>query len=94
MTETASAEGQPLKTLTTKNIEASKSNMNNPILASFVPKLLLYPGLDSGLRTALRAGPHIELIDNPASNLCQAIVMRHQVLPAVNSGAFVKERAL
>ena len=64
--------------LTIENIKAGNSNMRNPILASFAAKLLPYRGLGSGLLRALRAWPHIELIDDRAGNLFKAIVARPQ----------------
>lgn len=67
--------------LTIENIKAGNSNIRNPVLASFAAKLLPYRGLGSGLLRALRAWPHIELIDDRAGNLFKAIVMRPQVLP-------------
>lgn len=62
--------------LTIENIKAGNSNIRNPILASFAAKLLPYRGLGSGLLRALRAWPHIELIDDRAGNLFKAIVAR------------------
>ena len=62
--------------LTIENIKAGNSNMRNPILASFAAKLLPYRGLGSGLLRALRAWPHIELIDDRAGNLFKAIITR------------------
>lgn len=62
--------------LTIENIKAGNSNMRNPILASFAAKLLPYRGLGSGLLRALRAWPHIELIDDRAGNMFKAIVAR------------------
>lgn len=62
--------------LTIENIKAGNSNMRNPILASFAAKLLPYRGLGSGLLRALRAWPHIELIDDRAGNLFKVIVAR------------------
>lgn len=62
--------------LTIENIKAGNSNIRNPILASFATKLLPYRGLGSGLLRALRAYPHIELIDDRAGNLFKVIVAR------------------
>ena len=62
--------------LTIENIKAGNSNMRNPILASFAAKLLPYRGLGSGLLRALRAWPHIELIDDRVGNLFKVNVMR------------------
>ncbi|MCL2877004.1 MAG: putative DNA binding domain-containing protein [Betaproteobacteria bacterium] len=64
--------------LTIENIKAGNSNMRNPILASFAAKLLPYRGLGSGLLRAIRAWPHIELVDDLAGNLFKAIVARPQ----------------
>ena len=62
--------------LTIENIKAGNSNMRNPILASFAAKLLPYRGLGSGLLRALRAWPHIELIDDRSGNMFKVIVTR------------------
>ncbi|EPG3715652.1 hypothetical protein [Pseudomonas aeruginosa] len=62
--------------LSVEYIKADNSNMRNPILASFAAKLLPYRGLGSGLLRALRARPHIELIDDRAGNLFKVIVAR------------------
>lgn len=67
--------------LTIENIKAGNSNMRNPVLASFAAKLLPYRGLGSGLLRALRAWPHIDLIDDRAGNLFKAIVTRPQAQP-------------
>ena len=64
--------------LTIENIKAGNSNIRNPILASFATKLLPYRGLGSGLLRALRAWPHIELIDDRAGSLFRVIVHRRQ----------------
>jgi ATP-dependent DNA helicase RecG len=65
--------------LTIENIKAGNSNMRNPILASFAAKLLPYRGLGSGLLRALRAWPHIDLIDDRVGNLFKVNVMRADV---------------
>jgi ATP-dependent DNA helicase RecG len=62
--------------LTIENIKAGNSNIRNPILASFAAKLLPYRGLGSGILRALRAYPHIELIEDRAGNLFKVIVAR------------------
>jgi len=62
--------------LTIENIKAGNSNMRNPILASFAAKLLPYRGLGSGLLRALRAWPHIDLVDDRFGNLFKVNVMR------------------
>ena len=62
--------------LTIENIKTGNSNIRNPILASFASKLLPYRGLGSGILRALRAYPHIELIDDREGNLFKVIVAR------------------
>ncbi len=62
--------------LTVENIKAGNSNMRNPVLASFAAKLIPYRGLGSGLLRALRAWPHIELIDDRVGNLFKVVVVR------------------
>lgn len=68
--------------LTIENIKAGNSNMRNPVLASFAAKLLPYRGLGSGLLRALRAWPHIELVDDRAGNMFKAIVVRPNAQPS------------
>jgi len=63
---------------TIENIKPDNSNMRNPIVASFAAKLLQYHGIDSGLLSALRAWPQIELIDDRAGNLFKVIIVRPQ----------------
>ena len=69
--------------LTIENVKAGNSNMRNPVLASFAPKLLPYRGLGSGLLRALQAWPDIELVDDRAGNLFEVTVSRPHVLAAM-----------
>ncbi|MBW8830833.1 MAG: putative DNA binding domain-containing protein [Burkholderiales bacterium] len=78
--------------LTVENIKAGNSNMRNPILASFAAKLLPYRGLGSGLLRALRAWPQIELIDDRAGNLFEAIVVLPSALEAAGKSALHEGR--
>lgn len=62
--------------LTVENIKMGNSNVRNPILASFAPKVLPYRGLGSGIKRALKAYPDIEFIDDRAGNAFKAIIKR------------------
>lgn len=62
--------------LTVENIKLGNSNVRNPILASFAPKVLPYRGLGSGIRRSIRAYPFIELIDDRDANLFKVIIQR------------------
>ncbi len=64
--------------LTIENIKMGNSNIRNPILASFAPKILPYRGLGSGIKRAIKAYPDIELIDDRAGNTFKAIIKRHR----------------
>lgn len=64
--------------LTIENIKMGNSNVRNPILASFAPKVLPYRGLGSGIKRALKAYPDIEFIDDRAGNAFKAIIKRAQ----------------
>lgn len=64
--------------LTIENIKMGNSNVRNPILASFAPKVLPYRGLGSGIKRAIKAYPDIELIDDRAGNAFKAIIKRAQ----------------
>ncbi len=70
--------------LTVENIKLGNSNVRNPILASFAPKLLPYRGLGSGILRALKAYPDIDLIDDRDGNIFKAIIKRHQYSQEVN----------
>ena len=63
--------------LTIENIKMGNSNVRNPILASFAPKILPYRGLGSGIKRAIKAYPHIEFIDDRDGNTFKAIIMRN-----------------
>ncbi len=62
--------------LTIENIKLGNSNVRNPILASFAPKILPYRGLGSGIRRALKAYPDIDLIDDRDGNSFKVIIRR------------------
>lgn len=62
--------------LTVENIKLGNSNVRNPILASFAPKVLPYRGLGSGIRRSIRTYPFIELIDDRDANLFKVIIQR------------------
>lgn len=62
--------------LTIENIKMGNSNVRNPILASFAPKLLPYRGLGSGIKRALKAYPNIDLIDDRTGNMFKVIINR------------------
>ena len=62
--------------LTIENIKLGNSNIRNPILASFAAKLLPYRGLGSGIRRALSAYPHIDLIEDKGANTFTVVIKR------------------
>lgn len=62
--------------LTIENIKMGNSNVRNPILASFAPKVLPYRGLGSGIKRAIRAYSDIELIDDREGNMFVVIIRR------------------
>ena len=62
--------------LTIENIKMGNSNVRNPILASFAPKVFPYRGLGSGIKRAIKAYPDIEFIDDRAGNTFKAIIKR------------------
>lgn len=64
--------------LTIENIKMGNSNVRNPILASFAPKVLPYRGLGSGIKRAIKAYPDIEFVDDRAGNAFKAIIKRAQ----------------
>lgn len=68
--------GQLPNNLTIENIKMGNSNVRNPIIASFAPKVLPYRGLGSGIKRALKAYPDIEFIDDKAGNVFKAIIKR------------------
>lgn len=63
--------------LTIENIKMGNSNVRNPILASFAPKVLPYRGLGSGIKRAIKAYPDIEFIDERAGNIFKVIIQRN-----------------
>ncbi|MEM6508769.1 MAG: RNA-binding domain-containing protein [Pseudomonadota bacterium] len=62
--------------LTIENIKMGNSNVRNPILASFAPKILPYRGLGSGIKRAIKVYPDIELIDDRDGNNFKVIIKR------------------
>lgn len=64
--------------LTIENIKMGNSNVRNPILASFAPKVLPYRGLGSGIKRAIKAYPDIEFVDDRDGNAFKAIIKRAQ----------------
>lgn len=62
--------------LTIENIKMGNSNVRNPILASFAPKVLPYRGLGSGILRALRAYPDLEFYDDKNGNLFKVLIRR------------------
>lgn len=62
--------------LTIENIKMGNSNVRNPILASFAPKVFPYRGLGSGIKRAIKAYPDIEFVDDRAGNTFKAIIKR------------------
>ncbi len=62
--------------LTIENIKMGVSNVRNPVLSSFAPKILPYRGLGSGIQRAIRAYSDIELIDDRDGNTFKVIIKR------------------
>lgn len=62
--------------LTIENIKLGNSNVRNPILASFAPRVLPYRGLGSGVLRAIKAYPDIEFIDDRDGNVFKAVIRR------------------
>jgi ATP-dependent DNA helicase RecG len=62
--------------LTIENIKMGNSNVRNPVLASFAPKVLPYRGLGSGIKRAIKAYPDIDFIDDRDGNNFKAIIRR------------------
>lgn len=62
--------------LTIENIKLGNSNVRNPILASFAPRVLPYRGLGSGILRALKAYPEIDFIDDRDGNVFKAVIRR------------------
>lgn len=64
--------------LTIENIKMGNSNVRNPILASFAPKVLPYRGLGSGIKRAIKAYPDIDFVDDRDGNTFTVIINRHE----------------
>ncbi|MGZ8157950.1 MAG: RNA-binding domain-containing protein [Methylobacter sp.] len=62
--------------LTIENIKLGNSNVRNPILASFAPRVLPYRGLGSGILRAIKAYPDIDFIDDREGNVFKAVIRR------------------
>jgi ATP-dependent DNA helicase RecG len=62
--------------LTVANIQSGNSNVRNPILASFAPKLLPYRGLGNGILRALKEYPAIEFVDDREGNQFRVVIRR------------------
>jgi ATP-dependent DNA helicase RecG len=62
--------------LTIENIKMGNSNVRNPILASFAPKVLPYRGLGSGIKRAIKTYTDIDFIDDKESNSFKVIISR------------------
>ena len=62
--------------LTIENIKLGNSNVRNPILASFAPRVLPYRGLGSGILRSLKAYPDIDFIDDRDGNVFKAVIRR------------------
>ena len=65
--------------LTIENIKLGNSNVRNPILASFAPRVLPYRGLGSGILRAIKAYPDIDFIDDREGNAFKALIRRQVV---------------
>ncbi len=72
--------------LTVENIKMGNSNIRNPILASFAPKLLPYRGLASGIQRALKTYPHIEFTDDRDGNAFRVTIRRREIPVMQSSG--------
>ncbi|MBL6986852.1 MAG: putative DNA binding domain-containing protein [Methylobacter sp.] len=62
--------------LTIENIKLGNSNVRNPILASFAPRVLPYRGLGSGILRAIKAYPDMDFIDDREGNVFKAVIRR------------------
>ncbi len=65
--------------LTVENIKLGNSNVRNPILASFAPRVLPYRGLGSGILRAIKAYPDIDFVDDRDGNVFKAIIRRKAI---------------
>lgn len=66
--------------LTIENIKMGNSNVRNPILASFAPKVLPYRGLGSGIKRAINAYSHIDFMDDRNGNCFKVSIKRSQII--------------
>lgn len=64
--------------LTVEKVLMGNSNIRNPIIASFAPKILPYRGLGSGIRRAVQAYPAIDFVDDREGNQFIAIIKRNK----------------
>jgi len=71
-----SSPGHLPNNLTIENIKLGNSNVRNPILASFAPRVLPYRGLGSGILRAIKAYPDIDFIDDREGNVFKAVIRR------------------
>ncbi|WP_347985723.1 RNA-binding domain-containing protein [Methylomonas sp. AM2-LC] len=62
--------------LTIENIKLGNSNVRNPIIASFAPRILPYRGLGSGILRATQAYSDIDFIDDREGNTFKAVIRR------------------
>ena len=62
--------------LTIENIKMGNSNIRNPILASFAPRVLPYRGIGSGIKRAIQAYPDIEFVDDQDGNTFRVTIQR------------------
>lgn len=69
--------------LTVENIKLGNSNVRNPIIASFAPKVLPYRGLGSGILRALKAYPDLNFVDDRDVNTFKVIIYRKKAKPSL-----------
>ncbi|MGD0960985.1 MAG: RNA-binding domain-containing protein [Methylomonas sp.] len=72
--------------LTVENIKLGNSNVRNPILASFAPRVLPYRGLGSGILRALKAYPDIDFVDDREGNAFKVIIRRGRAIGQGSGG--------
>jgi len=65
--------------LTIENVKLGNSNVRNPILASFAPRVLPYRGLGSGILRAIKAYPDIDFIDDRDGNVFKVVIYRKPI---------------
>lgn len=64
--------------LTIENIKMGNSNVRNPIIASFAPKVLPYRGIGSGIKRSIKAYPNIDFVDDQDGNTFQVAIQRKE----------------